>query len=277
MMHVPFVLACGHSFCYDCLNSWFDNKLNCPTCRFELEQPPVLNIVLKDISKVISDLIIDTIDNADGKSKLKEQRSEALKNFEYDQKKNHLFGDVFKTSAVTLIDRSDGVPRCGNCHWEAHGSVCLHCGMRFRSERSDSYYDSEDGDAYNEDDDEIMLYGRDNDHEDRYDSEDSFVDNRGIEEINDSGDSGHHELLSSSSSQSPAEELEWQGFENNGNTEDDDSNHEGHSLIDFESGDLQRALDDFHDQHLDESESENEELSGRRRPRRIPIDDDSDS
>lgn len=185
-MHVPFLATCGHSFCYSCLKLWFTTKVNCPTCRKNLESPPILNIQLKEISNNISDLIITLTNDPKESQQITEHREQMQNEYDEDFRRKKLFGDVFD-SAVTLIDRSDGVPRCGNCHWEAHGSVCLHCGSRFRVPMEDSYYDSDDGDAYNEDDEEIVVYGRDNDSEEgpnEYDSQDSFIDQRDLRWIN---------------------------------------------------------------------------------------------
>ena len=115
IMHVPFLASCGHSFCYGCLCSWFTNKVNCPTCRQNLEHPPILNVQLQEISHSISDGLIALGKDA---ATIKDQRDEATASYKHDSTRKKLFGDAFE-SALTLIDRSDGVPRCGNCHWEA--------------------------------------------------------------------------------------------------------------------------------------------------------------
>lgn len=183
VMHVPFLLPCGHTFCYGCLNAWFENKINCPTCRCELPQPPTLNIQLKEISNNITETIVDSLEDNVHKKTLEEAKRAVMD--EYELAKPNLFGDAFKTT-LTIIDNSDGVPRCSNCHWEAHGSQCLQCGARFRTARNDLYYDSDDGDAYNEDDEEDLMadHGSIEGIADEYDSEDSFVDSRGLEDIN---------------------------------------------------------------------------------------------
>lgn len=222
-MHVPFLASCGHSFCYGCLCSWFTTKVNCPTCRQNLEYPPILNVPLQEISCSISDGLIALDEDADA---ITSQRDEARQHFKQDSDRKKLFGDAF-SSAVTLIDRSDGVPRCGNCHWEAHGSRCLFCGAQFRIPRDDDYFDSDDGDAYNEDDEEIVIHGRDEDLEpNEYDTEDSFLDARDLSDIN-------NDLRSDSD--------EWQGFE---------SGHESQS-----DRDLERALDHFHGRNYEDVQS----------------------
>lgn len=182
-----------------------------------MEYPPILNIQLKEISNNLSDIVITLTEDPHESQQMTEHREEMQKDYDEDFRSNKLFGEIFD-SAITLIDRSDGVPRCGNCHWEAHGSVCLHCGSRFRVPRNDSYFDSEDGDAYNEDDEEIVMFGRDNDSDEganEYDSQDSFIDQRDIRRINrdlveddpndilsTDDDEGHHSASSS----------DWHGF-----------------------------------------------------------------
>lgn len=201
LMHIPFITSCGHSFCYECLTSWFQNKLNCPTCRKDLEQPPTLNVQLKTISRNITELLIDT--NNEDKDEIIKSRESADAQYMQALENRSLFDEIFKR-AITLIDNSDGVPRCGNCHWEAHGSVCLHCGTRFRIPMEDDYYDSDNGDAYDEDDeeDDRDLVRTAND---VYDSEDSFIDERSMLDIEaDLDDAG--DILSS-------DEEEWGGFD----------------------------------------------------------------
>lgn len=266
MMHVPFLTSCGHSFCYKCLSMWFGNRLNCPTCRKDMEHPPTLNVQLRTISWNVSELLID-VGGDEGKA-LKEAREEA--DAEYRQEIRALFGNAFTATALTVIDNSDGVPRCGNCHWEAHGSVCLHCGTRFRVPRDDDYYDSDNGEAYDEDEQE---------HEelDFYDSDDSFIDRRAIIE---------NGILSSDES-----EGEWQGFSTEPVYVDDEADederanreeNEDHDVVDVDSDassdlqeveDLDQALDRFNNDIGDDDDEDedmhdysiDEVLVGRRR------------
>ncbi|GEQ70901.1 hypothetical protein JCM33374_g4581 [Metschnikowia sp. JCM 33374] len=170
-----------------------------------MEEPPILNIQLREVSKSITDLVIDTLEDDKHKAELRDARTRVIDEYEEATKAKRLFRDAFN-SAPTLIDRSDGVPRCGNCHWEAHGSVCLHCGTRFRTPHDDSYYDTDDGDAYNEDREEIEMSEVD---APNYDSEDSFVDNREMYEINNDLEESD-DLLSTDDNHSEAEP--WEGF-----------------------------------------------------------------
>lgn len=176
IMHVPVIATCGHSFCYECCSSWFKTKVSCPVCRHDLETPPILNVQLKEISSNLVDLMLDHGDIGDEeKQHIKLRREENNEVYLEHQRKHILYGDAF-SSILTVIDRSDGVPRCSNCHWEAHGTECLHCGAVFRVAPDDGYDSAE---AYDEDEMERREFGD----SDRYDSDDSFVDSRSSGEI----------------------------------------------------------------------------------------------
>lgn len=278
IMYVPFMLPCGHSSCYNCLYTWLGIKMNCPTCREDCENKPVLNVPLKQISDAISQLMIDMNKAKDESDHIEIQRKEALSQYQEDFDNKALFGDLFK-AAVTLIDRSDGVPRCGNCHWEAHGSVCLHCGTRFRISRDDTYYDSDDGNAYDEDDNESRDYGS---HEE-YDSQDSFIDN--------SEPVIHLNSDNYLSSDAESYHQDWRGFNSASSQSSEDETHA--------SADLHNALHNFHhnvvhddddddddDVHVvnsdDDYDDDDDDVSVNtdtlilRRPRVINISDDND-
>lgn len=264
-MHVPFLAACGHSFCYGCLDAWFDTKINCPTCRATMDEPPILNIQLKDMSAALTDVVIDTLEAGATKLELVEARKRALDEYEQASRSKELFRGAFKT-APTLIDRSDGVPRCANCHWEAHGSECLNCGATFRVPRGDLYYDSEDGDAYNEDEDEVETYGISNAD---YDSEDSFVDGRDLMEINaDRHHLDNDELLSSGDNEPDSgDNGSWEGFRQEGEMYRDDADdlpdwqNGGGDLSDTDSSqDMESAIEVLHERALQESRDYGSEL-----------------
>lgn len=274
---MPFTVECGHSFCYDCLHTWFENKINCPTCRHNIENKPLLNLQLKEISKAITDIIIDTCVVESEKTKLVEHRDGCWKAYNFDVKHKRIFGDLFKT-ALTLIDNSDGVPRCGNCHWEAHGSVCLHCGTRFRVPQEDEYYDSPEGDAYNEDADEHYLHGS----HDEYDSADSFVDTRSVSEINrDVRLDDDDDILSSDNEVQSTTYDDWNGFHGDNAASpiilsgvDDDDDDDDDDVQYYDSDDIRDALDEFHDAQLEQVGDDDDIRSHRHRV--IHISDEED-
>lgn len=284
VMHVPFLAQCGHSFCYGCLNSWFETKVNCPTCRQDMELPPILNIQLREVSKNISDLVIDSMEDEVHKKELQDARASVIEEYDHDVRKKSVFGEAFN-NAPTLVDKSDGVPRCGNCHWEAHGDICLHCGARFRIPRSDLYFDSDDGDAYNEDHEEAELYGIAEDN--AYDSQDSFLDNRNATDINnDRHVALDDELLSSGDD---SNEL-WRGFRTDPEQfsramyDSDEGFHilaDDHDSWQDTDGGMENAIDRIHRQDVAdyadlsaEEDSEDEAVTSHRRA--VVVDLDSD-
>lgn len=59
----PFIIRCGHTFCYDCLQSAFQEKNQCPLCEFKVKDHSIdtephnaLNIFLKGESGLIAPL-----------------------------------------------------------------------------------------------------------------------------------------------------------------------------------------------------------------------------
>ncbi|RCK57750.1 RING finger protein PSH1 [Candida viswanathii] len=231
IMAVPVTAECGHSFCYDCIYQWFSNKVNCPTCRHEIENKPTLNLQLKEICKNLLDMIIDS--RLENHEVLKNHKLESENNYNLDVRNKSLFGDLFN-STVTLIDNSDGVPRCGNCHWEAHGPVCQHCGTRFRVNPHSRF-----GGGYDDDDDEdeenfqdvIAGYHRELD---TYDSEDSFIDSRTAHEI--------------PVDMSDEDDVDDEGDNERGDDSDDFSdNYEGDSADGDRNNSLLSTDDDYHE------------------------------
>lgn len=270
-MHVPLLMRCGHSSCYHCLYSWFKVKMNCPTCRVESDEKPILNVPLKQISQTMTDLLIDITEDREEREAIINHRKDAVNEYMQDAENKALFGALF-SSAVTLIDRSDGVPRCGNCHWEAHGTVCLYCGSSFRRSRID-YSDLEEYDDDEEEDgeeqEETENYGTTV--ENAYDSEDSFID-----------DSAPEVYSNSDLSSSDAEFLgrsEWRGFENDHDLDvtgiSSDRSQSSSSVVDMSNDpngdyerDVNRTIRNFRSA-LDENDSDDTDEIIRRRPRGV--------
>ncbi|CAR29634.1 hypothetical protein ZYGR_0AD03180 [Zygosaccharomyces rouxii] len=162
LMFVPVMTQCGHNYCYDCLSSWFDsnsNELSCPQCRASISDPPSLNSVLQQWLVHIIELVGPDEDSEEFKTLLSAKES-SEKSYRFDEK-NDLFGGVFKTSAMGVVDEDDdGILRCSNCHWELEddvGDTCPHCNSRIRSRMSqprrggfEDEEDEEDGDEDSE-------------------------------------------------------------------------------------------------------------------------------
>lgn len=57
---IPYMLQCGHSFCFSCLESWtvsqedsiisgLIDEMSCPNCRTIISQIPVMNRALRQV------------------------------------------------------------------------------------------------------------------------------------------------------------------------------------------------------------------------------------
>lgn len=137
-MFVPVMTQCGHNYCYDCLSSWFESnsrELSCPQCRSSVSDPPSLNSVLQQWLANIIELIGSEGNDEEFQVLLKE-KERCEKSYKFDEK-HELFGGIFKSSAIGVVDEDDdGILRCSNCHWELEddvGDVCPHCDSRIRS------------------------------------------------------------------------------------------------------------------------------------------------
>lgn len=180
-MHAPVLCECGHLFCYECIMAWFSTKLLCPTCRSDIDTKPRLNLSLRDMAKLVTEMMVDCTLDLDEKRRLRRVAQDRARAYDDDFRDNALFGELFDL-ATTMIDNLDGVPRCGLCGWEVHGLECDHCGAHLR--RPVDEFDEDERAAYEQDsldnsDIEIRLNGRDS-----YDSDDGFVVNSDEEVIN---------------------------------------------------------------------------------------------
>jgi len=60
-------------------------------------------------------------------------REMKIKYYKKDVGSNNLFKRVFKNTGYALVDTSDGVARCSNCHWEVDGNRCPNCNIHLRN------------------------------------------------------------------------------------------------------------------------------------------------
>ncbi|GMF69618.1 unnamed protein product [[Candida] boidinii] len=102
-----------------------------------MKREPVSNINVKHTVQIFTDILIEN-DSSIEKS-LNAHKEENLEQFYLDSKSanGQLFKGIFNNFAEAVIDTSDGIPRCANCHWEVHGTVCLNCNRRLIYENGD--------------------------------------------------------------------------------------------------------------------------------------------
>lgn len=132
----PYGLACGHTYCYVCLDAWLvmQKKRTCPDCRAVIRQQPVPSFLIREMTRVFAyraELLPDgeTVEEHD------EYIKEAVAKVAQDKEGRGLFNGMFKHGERTqwqpLHDPGDDVERCPNCHWELEeDGVCNSCGLQ---------------------------------------------------------------------------------------------------------------------------------------------------
>jgi hypothetical protein len=137
-MYEPYVISCGHTYCYSCLCTWFatSKKKTCPNCREIVTQPPAPSYILKDMIHVFMDARRhlpqdETFDQHAAWAREESEMVHADKDNE-DSKTGGLFKGVFRTRRERLLpihDPVDHVDRCPHCNWEIEDGMCAQCGV----------------------------------------------------------------------------------------------------------------------------------------------------
>ncbi|KAL4878515.1 hypothetical protein BJY04DRAFT_110144 [Aspergillus karnatakaensis] len=173
-LYEPFTLACGHTFCYGCLSSWFaegrSNK-TCPDCRAAVKSQPAPAYLVRAVVQLFTSRP-ELLDNGETTDQHRAHQLEEAEKLEADKKNTNsgqagLFRGIFNKTrfhpAQPIVDVDDGVVRCPQCAWEMEETWCGRCGFGHDDDsmsgtdwRSDSEMNSEmTDDPYDEEDEEI--------------------------------------------------------------------------------------------------------------------------
>lgn len=157
----PYGLACGHTYCYVCLDAWLvaQRKRTCPDCRASIKHEPVPSYLIREMTRVFAyraELLPDgeTVEEHD------EYIREAVAKVAGDKQNGGLFRGLFQNERMRwmpLHDPGDQVDRCPNCHWELEEGVCGSCGLHIGDE--DGFGDdtgSSESDSDNELDNDLV-------------------------------------------------------------------------------------------------------------------------
>jgi hypothetical protein len=189
----PYGLACGHTYCYVCLDAWLvaQRKRTCPDCRGTIKTQPVPSFLIREMTRVFAyraELLPDgeTVEEHD------EYIKEAVAKVSIDKESGGLFSGLFKHGErmqwMPLHDPGDDVDRCPNCHWELEEGVCASCGLNVGDEDGYGLDTGESESSLSGDDDDDGL---DNDMPHDYEGlddpgsydEDDFMNEEGHSEV----------------------------------------------------------------------------------------------
>ncbi|KAJ5502269.1 hypothetical protein N7463_005143 [Penicillium fimorum] len=147
-LYEPFTIACGHTFCYSCLSSWFAggrSKRTCPDCRAPVKTQPAPAYLVRAVVQMFTGRA-ELLDKGETTIEHSKNQREEAERLDQDKANSHptqggLFGGLFKPRdprKTPVIDTEDGVARCPLCSWELEGDNCAGCGYRYRPDSEDT-------------------------------------------------------------------------------------------------------------------------------------------
>lgn len=242
----PYIISCGHTYCYSCLRSWFGNTADrrraksCPDCRITVKVQPAPNYLLRDLTHMFVSRA-ELLPEDESLQEHARDREEAAAQLAKDREGLGLFQGVFKQiSGLAYMpgpirDFEDNVERCPYCNWELEDGICSRCGIDmhgsdFSTDSADTidppgvgsprhaFYgvasDSDEDDS----EDESNLSGPD-----EYDRHDDFLDNENEDDADDIDEDDFYPQFPARSS-TPNDH--FHRSENSNDDDDDDDNSE---------------------------------------------------
>ncbi|KAG9845128.1 hypothetical protein KCU98_g7003, partial [Aureobasidium melanogenum] len=147
LLYEPYVISCGHTYCYSCLCTWFGTtkKKTCPNCREVITQPPAPSYVIREMTNIFmrSHNLLPDGEAIEQHQQWAFEEAELVKNDKSngDPKTGGLFKGIFRPRRARLLpnhDPVDHVDRCPRCNWEIEDGMCLQCGIHMDSWSDDS-------------------------------------------------------------------------------------------------------------------------------------------
>ncbi|KAL1595715.1 E3 ubiquitin ligase [Paraconiothyrium brasiliense] len=178
LLYQPYTIACGHTYCYSCLCTWFVNnkqRKTCPDCRTVVTHTPAPAYVIRDMITVFINRaeLLPSGETRDLHTKWQKEEADAvqLDKDNTDPRVGGLFKGCFKPthargpSLQVIRDQEDGVERCPVCSWELEDGECVQCGLFFDDNGELTWTDSFTGFSDMDEMSEQELSGEDLDAE----------------------------------------------------------------------------------------------------------------
>ncbi|KAF7958520.1 hypothetical protein EAE96_002063 [Botrytis aclada] len=136
LLYEPWILQCGHTYCYSCLCQWFTpnkRKKTCPECRALVKQIPAPAFLIKNMVEIF----IQRGQLMPGDETIEQHKVRNAEETEMVEKDKNgpegLFKGTFPLRHGELWhDEADGILRCPSCgHEHEGGPTCGQCGAEF--------------------------------------------------------------------------------------------------------------------------------------------------
>lgn len=127
----PFVVECGHVFCYFCLNRWVENQDwngKCASCRTKLVKFPTPALFVEQQVDLL-------IEYSSEQKKIEYTDRLEMERSAFNEINNPWKG-WYAPSANLIEDAEDNVERCGQCGWELEDELCSRCNTYYPDYRS---------------------------------------------------------------------------------------------------------------------------------------------
>ncbi|KAF2759235.1 hypothetical protein EJ05DRAFT_337825 [Pseudovirgaria hyperparasitica] len=142
LLYEPYVVACGHIYCYSCLSHWFVNnkkRKTCPDCRTLVTQVPSPAYLIREMTTIFINRA-EYLPVGESLEQHKAWRAEEAEAVQKDRENDDprlggLFKGVFRSNLSRLGPRrairdfEDNVDRCPFCTWELEEGSCQRCGF----------------------------------------------------------------------------------------------------------------------------------------------------
>ncbi|KAF2015736.1 hypothetical protein BU24DRAFT_422047 [Aaosphaeria arxii CBS 175.79] len=189
LLYQPYIISCGHTYCYSCLCTWFVNnksRKTCPDCRAVVTEQPAPAYLIREMTMVFITRaeLLPAGETIEQHRKWQKEEADLVQQDKdsQDRQTGGLFKGCFRVSRPTLRavrDQEDGVERCPLCAWELEDGECAQCGLLFDENGELGWGDSFTGFSDMDEMSERDMSGEDLDAEmDMDDVYDGF-DNRG--------------------------------------------------------------------------------------------------
>ncbi|KAK7510740.1 uncharacterized protein IWZ02DRAFT_494694 [Phyllosticta citriasiana] len=214
LLYEPYVISCGHTYCYSCLCTWFVNNRNrktCPDCRSVVIHPPAPAYLIREMTTVFINRteLLPTGETEDQHKQWQKEEADIVQadKSNSDGQTGGLFKGCFKVrpeAGLRVVrDQNDGIDRCPMCAWELVDRECSQCGLQFdetgaltwdnsftgfsdmdETSEHDTFSEDLEADIDGESEDSAMGMDEDDDMDDMpneyYDNENNFADNYAV-------------------------------------------------------------------------------------------------